>query len=114
MIHVLMLLIGIALAAWSAWHLLGRSPRARARARSPRDERPRQILVAWPMLSLALLCGALLGTVDETSPVTTPASLVLLASAVLAFVFFLFPVPVPGWLRPRWYVDLSTQRGDRD
>ena len=114
MIHVMMLLIGCALAGWNAWHFLGRSPRARAWARSLQDEQPRQILVAWPLLSLALLCGAVLGVTDDATAASRVASLLLLASVVLALAYFMAPLPVPGWLRPQWYVDTRTQRGTRD
>lgn len=111
MIYAFMLLGGAVLTGWNVWHFLGRSPRARAWAHSSADERPRQILVAWPLLSLGLLSGALLGPAGDGSPITTAASLLLLVSAVLALLYFMFPLPVPGWLRPRWYVDRKTQRG---
>lgn len=113
MIHVLMLLGGCALAAWNTWHFLGRSPRARDWSRSTQDDKPRQILVAWPLLSLALLCGAVLGVADDLAPLRTAASLLLLASAVLALLYFAFPLPVPRWLRPRWYDDVRAKRGSR-
>lgn len=111
MIHVFMLLSGCALAAWNAWHFLGRSPRARTWARSPQDDKPRQILVAWPLLSLSLLCGGLLGVTDDLAPVRNAAALLLLASALGALLYFAFPLPVPGWLRPRWYDGVRAQRG---
>ena len=113
MIHLLMLLGGCALAAWSTWHFLGRSPRAREWARGTQRDKPGQVLVAWPLLSLALVCGALLGVSDDSAGLRNTASLLLLASAVLALLYFAFPLPVPGWLRPRWYDDLRTQRGRR-
>lgn len=113
MTHLLMLLFGCSLAVWNAWHFLGRSPRAREWARSTQDEKPRQILVAWPLLSFSVLCGALLGVADDSAALTSTASLLLLASAVLALLYFAFPLPVPGWLRPRWYDEGRAQRGSR-
>lgn len=113
MTQVLMLLAGCALAVWDTWHFLGRSPRARAWSRSSQDDKPRQILVAWPLLSLVLLCGAVLGVADDLAPLRNAASLLLLVSAVLAVLYLAFPLPVPGWLRPRWYDGVMAQRGSR-
>lgn len=109
-----MLLLGCALAAWCFWHHLGRSRRARSWASSPRADLARHVLVAWPLVSVALLLGALLGVTEGADAVRTTVSLLLLASVLMALAWFLLPLPVPGWLRPRWYAGTArTSRGAR-
>jgi hypothetical protein len=111
-IHVFMLLLGCALAAWCVWHHLGRSRRARSWASSPRADLARHVLVAWPLVSVALLLGALLGLTEGADAVRTTVSLLLLACVLMALAWFLLPLPVPGWLRPRWYAGADrTPRG---
>lgn len=108
MAHVLMLLGAAALTALNVWRYRGRSSRARDWADSPREAMPRETLVVWPLLALTLLWGALIGLPVEA--VRMVAALAFPCSVVAALAYALFPLPVPGWVRPRWYVEQTEAR----
>ena len=104
MIHVLMLLAGVALAAFNTWQRLGRSPAARRWARGThRDFAQRNVLVLWPALALALLGGAGLGAATRLEAPTWPFVLLLVVGLLAWFAFAALPLPGPRVVQPRWY-----------
>lgn len=113
MIHVLMLLAGLALAAVNAWQRLGRSPQARRWARGThRDFAQRSVLVLWPLLAAALLLGAALGAIRGGAGPAVPVALLLVLTLATWFAFAALPLPVPAFVQPRWYREQSGRRGD--
>lgn len=102
MAHVFMLVAGLGLLAWNAWQRRGGSPAAREWA-SPRSTAfsRRNVLVLWPLLGVALLLGAALGVAEGGA--STVVGLLLLAVLALWLAYAVFPLPAPGWTRPRWY-----------
>lgn len=114
MIHVLMLLGGLALAGVNAWQRLGRSRAARRWARGThRDFAQRNVLVLWPLLAVALLLGAALGAVQRTGGPTLPLALLLVLTLAAWVAFAALPLPVPSFVQPRWYREQSDGRRGR-
>lgn len=112
MIHVLMLLGGLALAAVNTWQRLGRSPAARRWARGTHpDFAQRNVLVLWPSLAVTLLGGAGLGAAQRWDWTAWVFVVLVLAGLVTWLVFAALPVPVPRVVQPRWYRDRSGTRG---
>ncbi|MCW2845769.1 MAG: hypothetical protein JWN22_3685 [Nocardioides sp.] len=116
MASVVMVLGGLALLAWNTRQRLGRSRSARAWA-GPRTTSfaRRNVLVLWPLIGVALLlAGALV--LARGSSAATPLGLLLLAALALWLAYAVLPLPVPGWLEPRWYRPLhvaASRRADR-
>lgn len=112
MIHVFMLVGGLAVTAVNAWQRLGRSPAARRWARGTHpDFAQRNVLVLWPSLAVALLGGAGLGASERWGAPTWPTAL-LVAAGLLAWVAFAaLPLPVPTFLKPGWYRERQGSRG---
>lgn len=114
MIYVLMLALGLAMAAWNAWQRLGRTPDARAWAFSMEGKwSHRRVLVLWPALASALVCGSGFG-VAERGSVLSGILAAGLALAMLVFFAYLFlPLPVPRFVQPTWYRRRSKAAGAR-
>lgn len=110
--HVLVLLAGVVLAVWNTWERLGRSPAARRWGRSMQGElKVRSVLVIRPLLAVVLICAGLLevtapGPGDTALWVTVPMAISLL----VAFAYMVAPLPIPGWVKPRWYREQSAKR----
>ena len=104
MIYVLMLVGGLALAAWNLRQRLGRTPGARAWSRSVQGSmHERAVLVVHPLLVVVLVLGALLPLVDGSTAGTVVLALPVAAALVLLLAYLLLPLPVPGFAQPGWY-----------
>jgi hypothetical protein len=124
---VLMLLAGLALAAWNTWQHLGRSPAARSWAEAVQGElKVRSVLVVRPLIAAVLVLGALAtmtssstsSSVSSTdgssaSAVTAVLGVLVLLALVAALAWMVLPLPVPRWAQPRWFRDRSQRRGRR-
>jgi len=109
MVHLLMLVSGLALAAWNTWQHLGRSRSARSWADDRRrDVTERNVLVLWPLIALALLLGAALGLTEDSTAATVAVGLPFAAALLLWLAYAVAPLPVPRAVQPRWYRDLHT------
>src|SRR5687768_15347834 len=99
-----MLLAGLALAAWNTWQHLGRSPSSRSWADDRRrDVTERNVLVLWPLISIALLLGAALGLTEGSTAATVAVGLPFGAALLLWLAYAVAPLPVPQAVKPRWY-----------
>jgi hypothetical protein len=113
MIHVLMLLGGLALASFNAWQRLGRSSAARRWARGThRDFAQRNVLVLWPAIAVALVGGALIGATERLDLPSWPGVLLLAVGLVTWLAYAVLPLPVPTLVQPRWYRE-QMGTGDR-
>jgi hypothetical protein len=107
-IHFFMLLAGLVLAAWNTWQRLGRSSAARGWARGMRRQFvERNVLVLYPLLACALLLGAALGVAEGSTGATVAVGLPLAATLLLWLAYAVLPLPVPGFVKPRWYRELA-------
>lgn len=104
MILVFATAVGLAVAVWNAWQRLGRTPRARAWSRNLRPDVARNVLVLWPLFALACLLSGVVGWAPD-GPVLGAAILVLLVTLLTFLAYLLLPLPVPGFVKPRWYAD---------
>lgn len=111
MIYVLMLLGGLALAAFNTWQRLGRTPPARRWARGThRDFAQRNVLVLWPALAVALLGGALLGAAERLDLPAWPGVVLVVVGLLTWIAFAALPLPVPTLVQPRWYREQTGSR----
>lgn len=112
MIHVLMLLGGLALATVNAWQRLGRTPAARRWARGThRDFGQRNVLVLWPALAVVLVGGALLGATERLDLPAWPGVVLVVAGLLTWLSYAALPLPVPAAVQPQWYRDQVPPRG---
>ncbi len=111
MIYVLMLVAGLALAAWNVWQHLGRSPAARRWARSVgRSLTVRSVLVVRPLIAVVLVLGAATGVTSDDSGATVVLGLGLAVALVLLLAYLVLPLPVPGFAQPSWFRRTSDAR----
>ncbi len=115
---VLMLLAGLGLAGWNAWQRLGRTPAARAWAGSLQgDWKRRSVLVVRPLLAVVLVLGAVVAWHDDPGGSGGGGLAVALGLAIglclaLLAAYLVLPIPVPGFVQPRWFREQS-RRGPR-
>lgn len=104
MIYLLMLLGGLALAAFNTWQRLGRTPAARRWARGThRDFGQRNVLVLWPALAVALVGGACVGAAEHLGTPAWPGVVLLAAGLLTWLAYAALPLPVPTSVQPQWY-----------
>lgn len=114
MIFILMLAIGLAMAAANTWQRLGRSSAARRWARGTHpDFAQRNVLILWPSVAVALVAGASLGAVQRLDAPTWPAVLPLVLALGVFLVYAVLPLRVPSLLQPRWYREQPGRGSDR-
>ena len=102
--HLLMLLGGVALAAYTTWQHLGRHPVARRWASSVQGGLHRRaVLVVRPLLSVVLVLGGLTALTDDSSGLTTALGLAIAVALVVLLAYLVLPLPVPRFVQPRWY-----------
>lgn len=112
---LVMLVLGAGLAAWNTWQRLGRSPAARRWARGPQPEAVRRkVLVVWPLAAVALLLGAAVVATEDAGAASVATVLPFLVVLALLLAYLVLPVPVPGFVEPRWYrAETAGERGGR-
>lgn len=99
---VLMLLAGVGLAAWNLWQRRGRTPAARAWARGLQgDWTRRSVLVVRPLIALVLVLGAVVAWREDGVLVVAVGAAIGVCLLLLG-AFLVLPIPVPGFLEPRW------------
>jgi hypothetical protein len=99
-----MLVAGLALAAWNTWQRLGRTSASRRWSRGLRSRFvERNVLVLWPLIALALLLGAALGPAEGSTGATVAVGLPLVVTLLLWLAYAVLPLPVPGFVKPRWF-----------
>ncbi|MEP9363998.1 hypothetical protein ABLE68_13600 [Nocardioides sp. CN2-186] len=104
MIYVLMLVGGLALAAWNTWQHLGRSPAARSWARSVKGSwGVRSVLVVRPLIAVVLVLGAVTGWMSADSGAYVVLGLAIGVSLVALLAFLVLPLPVPRFAQPSWF-----------
>ncbi|MCW2774517.1 MAG: hypothetical protein JWN91_2843 [Nocardioides sp.] len=104
MVYVVMLVGGLALAAWNVWQHLGRTPAARRWARSVGGSwTVRSVLVVRPLIAVVLVLGAATGPTSDGSGATIALGLGLAVALVLLLAYLVLPLPVPGFAQPDWY-----------
>lgn len=107
---LLMLLAGLALAAWNLWQRRGRTPAARAWARGVQgDWTRRSVLVVRPLIALVLVLGAVVAWRDD-GPLVVGLGAAIGGCLLLLGAFLVLPIPVPTFLQPGWYRDPSRGR----
>lgn len=102
MVLVLVMALGLAIAAGNTWQRLGRTRRARSWSHSLNPDDQRNVLVSWPLCALACVLGAVVGLAPE-GPVAYAAVPPFLLSMLGFLAYALFPLPVPHFVQPRWY-----------
>jgi len=102
--HVVLLVLGVALAGWNTWQHLGRTAAARAWAVGDQPWfKARSVLVIRPLLALVLLIGAATGPAAGSDGATVALGLLALACLVALLAFAVLPVPIPRLVQPGWY-----------
>ena len=111
MIYLLMLVGGLALAAWNTWQHLGRSPAARAWARSTKGSwAVRSVLVVRPLIAVVLVFGALTGWVSADSGLYIVLGLGMGVALIALLAFLVLPLPVPRFAQPSWFQQTAGAR----
>lgn len=117
---IIMIVVGVALAAVNTWQHLGRGTAARQWSATDKYyganihqiRADRAVLVVMPAgATFFVAVGVYLLLPEDVfllqsspwEPVACLAGLLMLASLVFALPYLLFPLPVPRWLKPRWY-----------
>ena len=104
MVYVVMLVLGLGLAAWNAWQRLGRTSDARGWASSTQGAwSHRKVLVLWPAISIALVCGSGFGLAERGAMVAGMLSVGFALAMLVFFAYLFLPLPVPRFVQPSWY-----------
>ncbi|MCD4525273.1 hypothetical protein [Nocardioides sp. cx-173] len=104
LIHALMLVGGLALAAHTTWQHLGRSPAARRWTRTVQgDLTRRSVLVVRPLLSVVLVLGALTAFTEGSTGANVAVAGPIAIALVVLLAYLVLPLPVPRVVQPRWY-----------
>ena len=104
MIYALMLVGGLALAAWNLRQRLGRTPSARAWSRSAQGGmHERAVLVVHPLLAVVLVLGALSPLVEDSTAGTVIVAVPVAIALLLLLAYLVLPLPVPRFAQPTWY-----------
>src|SRR6478736_4016643 len=111
MIYALMLVGGLALAAWNTWQHLGRSPAARAWARSIKGSwGVRSVLVVRPLIAIVLVLGAVTGWMSTDNGLYIALGLGIGVSLIVLLAFLVLPLPVPRFAQPSWFQQTAGAR----
>jgi hypothetical protein len=104
MIYVLMLVGGLALAAWNTRQRLGRTPGARAWSRSAHGSmHERAVLVVHPLIAVVLVLGGLTPLADGSTGATVALAVPVALALALLLAYLVLPLPVPRSVQPRWF-----------
>lgn len=105
-IHVLMLVGGLALAAWNIWQHLGRTPAARRWTSTVQgDLTRRSVLVVRPLVALVLVLGSLTAFTTESTGANVAVAAPIALALVVLLAYLVLPLPIPRFVQPRWYRD---------
>ena len=112
--HLLVLLAGVALAAWNTWQHLGRSEAARSWADSVQGGlKVRSVLVIRPMLVIVLVAAALVGPTSDADGTRLWVSGPMVLALLVAVGYMVLPLPVPAWAQPRWFRERRSRRSGK-
>lgn len=109
----LLVFLGLALVAFSAWQRLGRSPSARLWGKAPGRRAVRNALFLYPSLGVLLLVFGLFPMIRNLDWLSIPLSLIAVLALAVFFWWGVLAMPYPRFLVPRWARDLvSRRKGD--
>lgn len=111
--HLVMAMAAVALAVWTTWQHLGRTPASRSWASSVQGSLTRRsVLVVRPLLVVVLLSGAATGLVDSSTTTAVAVAVPAVAALVTLMAYLVLPLPIPAWAQPGW-ARTTTGRGSR-
>lgn len=112
--NVLMLVAGLALAAWTTYQHLGRTRGAREWSRGgPGTMTEKSTLVVHPLLAAICVLGGIGNDVVEPAGLGALLWGAVAACLLVLGVFILLPISVPDFVKPRWYRESCASRPTR-